>query len=185
MYLKAANIYNYEGSPSVNKDNKTFTADIYRIKKEITLEDLLKKSETSANSSNLLLMGQNGDFGYLESDGYFELKDNYINYVYPNSRNSIEKVAGIMLDAPSMSIMDSYYDSKHFIEKNEKVLLVLVDGFSYQQYLNAIENNFAPFLAGINKAEPAVSVYQPVSNLLQQQHLSFLQLLLFPLSYLL
>ncbi len=169
MYLKANNVYNLDGTPSMDKDNKTYKTDVYRMKKEITVADLLINSGSSGNDlvtgdSRILVMGQNGEFKYLENDGYFEMKDNYINYCYSNGKNSIEKVAGVMMEPPTASIMDSYDDSLHFIGKDEKVLLILVDGFSFQQYLKATEGGFAPFLASIKKADPAVSVYKPVTN---------------------
>lgn len=169
MYLRANNVYNLEGTPSMENNNKTFKADVYKMKKEMTLADLLINSDLISgdfinNGSRILVMGQNGEFEYLENNGYFEMKDNYINYWYSNGNSSIDKVAGVMLDPPAASIMDSYYDCLHFIEKNEQVLLILVDGFGYYQYLRAIENGYAPFLASVKKADPAVSVYEPVTN---------------------
>jgi hypothetical protein len=189
FFLKADSKYNYEGTSSVNKKNKDYKADIYRIKKELTINDLLMDYDLTvsgnngstgsnndnsssplnenimvANDANIIVMGQNGEFRYLENNGYFELLSNNINYVYSNGAASIEKVEGVMLNPPSGSIMDSYYDSMHFIEKNEKVLFILVDGFSFQQYLKAVENNSAPFLASMKKASQASSVYKPISN---------------------
>ncbi len=169
MYLKAYNVYNLEASPSMENDNKTFRTDVYRMKKEMTVADLLISSDSISNDSitddsRILVMGQNGEFKYLENDGYFEMKDNYINYWYSNGKNSIEKVAGVMLDPPTASIMDSCDDALHFIGKDEKVMLILVDGFGFQQYLEATESGFAPFLASAKRADPAVSVYKPVTN---------------------
>lgn len=169
MYLKADNVFNYEGTPSMDKDNKIFKTDVYKLKKEMTIADLLmgsniNSSDLIADDSRILVMGQNGEFEYLENDGYFEMKDNYINYWYSNGNNSIEKIAGVMLEPPAASIMDSYYDSLHFIEKNEKVLLVYIDGFSYQQYLKATGSGFAPFLESVAKADVAASIYEPVTN---------------------
>ncbi len=170
MYLKANNVYNLDGTPSMEKENRTYQADVYRMKKEITLAELLINSGLTASNdlaiddSKILVMGQNGEFQFLENDGYFETKDNYINYWYADGKNSIEKVAGVMLEPPTSSIMDAYDDSLHFIGKDEKVLLILVDGLGFQQYLKAMEGGFAPFLAGIKQADPAASVYKPVTN---------------------
>ena len=169
MYLKAYNVYNLDGTPSMDKDNKTYKTDIYRTKKEMTLAELLINSGSTGidlltGDSKILVMGQNGEFRYLENDGYFEMKDNYISYWYSNGKNSIEKVAGVMLEPPTASIMDACDDALHFIGKDEKVLLILVDGFGFQQYLKATEDGFAPFLANIKKSDPAVSVYEPVTN---------------------
>jgi hypothetical protein len=189
FFLKADSKYHYEGTPSINKNNKDYKADIYRIKKELTVNDLLmdynltfsgnngnisgnndnnssplNENIIATENANIIVMGQNGQFRYLENNGYFELLNNNINYIYSNGAASIENVKGVMLNPPSGNIMDSYYDSMHFIDNNEKVLFILVDGFGFQQYVKAIENNSVSFLASMKKASPVMSVYKPISN---------------------
>ncbi len=62
-----------------------------------------------------------------------------------------------------LKITQAYYDAKECLDKNEKVMVVLLDGFSYDEYIEAKNKNKIPFLENFYKGK-ALSVYKPVTN---------------------
>ena len=72
-------------------------------------------------------------------------------------------VKGIYLFDSFNSITDAYDETKKALENGEKVMVVLLDGFSLKQYEEASEKNYVPFLSKYYKHE-ALSVYTPVTN---------------------
>lgn len=77
--------------------------------------------------------------------------------------NDVKDIKGIYLYENYHSITDAYYFTKEFMDKGEKVLTVLLDGFSLGQYNYAVENNYISFLNNYYNNE-ALSVYTPVTN---------------------
>ncbi len=149
----------FEGESSVEREGKTNQVRI------LTRRRLLKVSELAdVSGGSLLIMGDNGSYGRADADGYLELKGNSVDYVYPDLKNRIKGVRGIMKDPPAGSIMDTYHDTVHFLEKDEKVLLIILDGFGYHQYRHAVDNWYAPVLKSLPMAKPVSTVYTPVTN---------------------
>ncbi len=89
-------------------------------------------------------MGGLGELEYIEEDGYFQVKDNYINYVDEGGNTIIKDVKGVMINPPKASIKDAYYHMSHYLIE-EDVLFILLDGFGYHQYKYAVENGYLPF----------------------------------------
>ena len=113
----------------------------------------------------MLLMGAKGENRYLENWGYFEIKENYVNYLDPDQRSCLEKVRGVIVNPPSASIMDVYYDSRHYLENDQKVLVVVGDGFTYDNYTQAIAKGQLSFLSNAVTAVKAVGVYPQGRNI--------------------
>ena len=90
--------------------------------------------------------------------------ENRFDYVPANRKGGITDLAGIIINPPARSITDLYHDSLYYLERGEKVLVLFLDGFGYRQYLKGTSEGFAPFIAGLPPAEPALSVYRPVTN---------------------
>ena len=55
---------------------------------------------------------------------------NSIDYVFPNLKDRIEDLVGIIVDPPGASNMDTYHDAAHFLDRDEDVLVVILDGFT-------------------------------------------------------
>ncbi len=157
---KWANMPYFEGKSTVEREEGMYSTSIYTHKKIFTLNELVDNHDIQ----NALIMGEEGGYGYSDENGYFEINDNYINYIYENGKKEIEKVKGVLLNPPSASIADAYYDTLHFINSDERVLLIFLDGFGYHQYKHVVENDKAPTLGGIGNAAEATSVYKPVTN---------------------
>lgn len=110
-----------------------------------------------------LIVGGLGELEYIEEDGYFQVKDNYINYVDEGGNTIIKDVKGVMINPPKASIKDAYYHMSHYLIE-EDVLFILLDGFGYHQYKYAVENGYLPFLGMQPETTKALSVYKPVTN---------------------
>lgn len=149
----------FEGKSSVENDGKTYGVRIYTQRRMVDL-----RATIEAKHENLLVMGRNGEYRRVKNDGYLEIRDNTIDYVYPDLKNRVADLAGIMVDPPGGSIMDAYYDTLHFLENGENVMHIILDGFGYHQYLYAMEAGHADFLASLPPANMATSVYSPVTN---------------------
>lgn len=113
----------------------------------------------------LLLMGADGEYRYLENRGYFELKENYVNYLELDERSRLEKIAGVIVNPPPASIMDTYYDARHYLENGQKVLVVVGNGLTYSRYIQALEKGRLSFLKNAAPAVKAVGVYPRGKNI--------------------
>ncbi|MBA1334486.1 MAG: hypothetical protein HPY66_2335 [Firmicutes bacterium] len=149
----------FEGKSSVENDGKTYGVSIYTQRRMVDLKTVIEEKH-----GNLLIMGRNGEYRRVKNDGYLEIGDNTIDYVCPDLKNRVADLAGIMVDPPVGSIMDAYYDTLHFLENDKNVMLIILDGFGYHQYLYAVEAGHANFLASLPPANMATSVYRPVTN---------------------
>lgn len=77
--------------------------------------------------------------------------------------SNIDNLKGIYMYHNFHSITDAYNFIKEYMDKDERVFVVLLDGFSLEQYKYATENNYVNFLNSCYKNE-ALSVYTPVTN---------------------
>ncbi len=75
----------------------------------------------------------------------------------------IENVEGIYLTDNYKSITNAYSHIKEYLDDDKKVMAVLLDGFSYNQFKMADKKSDIPFLNKYFKY-PALSVYTPVTN---------------------
>lgn len=147
-----------EGTSSLDRDGVTYSDSIYTTHKYIYLKDLMEVN------TNILVMGDEGGYKLDDGEGYLEVGDNYIDYVCKDAKDSIKKVSGIMVDIPKRSVMDTYYDARHYIDNIQNVLVLYLDGFGYDEYKNAVEKGYAPFLKSLALADRASTVYRPVTN---------------------
>lgn len=74
-----------------------------------------------------------------------------------------DDVISIYVGEDTIGIGQLYYDTYNYLEEDKRVLAVLLDGFSHEQYSRLIEDDEVPFLKSIYK-EKAISVYTPVTN---------------------
>lgn len=143
LYTRTLTEYPYmEGNASVENGGKTYETSVYTKRRVFQLSDL-----TPVNDGDMLLVvGANGEHRLVDNSGYFELKDNYINYLQPDARIQVEKVKGVVVNPPIAGITDAYYDARHFLESGERVLVAVLDGLTYSRYTHAAANGHAPFL---------------------------------------
>ena len=108
----------------------------------------------------VLAVGQDGSMHLLSKDSYLEA---YGNMIYLNRFDSTPRLplVGLVLDPPERCITDLFQDVLSLVEQDEKVLVVLVDGFSYPLYEAAARENLAPNILKGAAVDRALSVYPP------------------------
>ncbi len=111
----------------------------------------------------VLIMTRDGGFDRTTL-GYLEVKDHQINYYHPDSRRNYLDIVGLILNPPKRSIMDAYHDSITSLDQNIPVMVIFIDGYSYDQFLTASSKEFIPFMTSLGLPDKAVSVYPPVTN---------------------
>lgn len=149
-----------EGKAVVQNGGKNYESQIFTRRRVFKLSDLT----TVKNGDSFLVMDQKGHCRLVNNSGYFEVRDNYINYLQPETRTILEKVKGVIVRPPAVSIMDTYYNAQHYLEGGEKVLIVVLDGLTYHQYIAAAEKGYAPFLNNYGTTVKASGVYPPELN---------------------
>lgn len=160
LYASTSTILPYfEGESSIKKKGQKYSASVYTQRRIFRLEDMVEE-----NLENALVMGALGEIKPIEEDGYFEVNANSIDYVSEDGKGRIEDVKGVIINPPNVGITDSYYDISHYLEEEEDVLFLLLDGFGYHQYQYAIENGYLSFLRNQPEGTKALSVYKPVTN---------------------
>jgi len=162
LYTRTLLQYPYpEGQAAIKNQGKNYTASVYTQRRVFRLADLTPVQD----GAMLLLMGADGEYRYLENRGYFELKENYVNYLELDERSRLEKIAGVIVNPPPASIMDTYYDARHYLENGQKVLVVVGNGLTYSRYIQALEKGRLSFLKNAAPAVKAVGVYPRGKNI--------------------
>ncbi len=154
-------LYPYaEGKAVVQSDGIDHEAQVFTKRRVFKISDLTPLQDSDA----LLVMDESGDCRLVDGSGYFEVKDNHINYLQPDTRDKLEKVKGIIVHPPAVSITDAYYDARHYLESGDRTLVIVLDGLTYRQYGYAAGNGCAPFLENSGKAVQAWGVYPLEKN---------------------
>lgn len=150
LYLQASFRLNHiQGKPTQIVDNKEYGLTAMKERKLLPISSLTEVGQ------HQVLFSADGECLYIEG-GYLELKNNQINYFEPEKRLYVPDVKGMMTGPPIGSIMDVYYDALHYLENDQRVLILFLDGFSYEQYRTSIFNDY--------EASQALSVNEPVTN---------------------
>lgn len=160
LYLKELNLYPYfDGESIKNIDGQDYSVKLYKHKRVLPIEKIV-----NTESQYFLMMGKEGVYEVINGYGYLELNGNEINYLNPEDRKQVRGIKGIMVDFPVDSIMNLYHDTIHYLENDEDVLIVFLDGFAYHQYKYGLSNGYISFLGKLDTPKPATSVYKPVTN---------------------
>lgn len=161
LLTRSLTLYPYaEGKAVAQKDGKDYEVQVFTRRRVFKISEL-----TPLGAGDMLLVtGENGAQLLVDDNGYFEVKDNYINYLQPDTRTRLERVKGVVVRPPAASITDAYYDGRRYLESGEQVLLVVLDGLTYRQYSHAAANGCAPFLQNAGKTAQACGVYPAANN---------------------
>lgn len=161
LLTRPLTLYPYaEGKAVVQNDGKDYENQVFTKRRVFKISDLTPLQE----GDMLLVMGEKGEYRLVDDSGYFEVKDNSINYLHPDTRTKLQKVQGVILRPPTAGIMDVYYDGRRYLESGDKLLVVVLDGLTYQQCDYAMANGYAPFLKSAGKATQACGVYPREAN---------------------
>lgn len=107
------------------------------------------------------VVGGRGQLVGLRDKGRLILSEDEVSYVAGEER--VSPVYGLLLDPPQTTITDVYHRAVGAIEAGENILLILVDGLGYHQYLHAIQAGRAPFMGSLQDPERVLSAYPPIT----------------------
>ncbi len=110
----------------------------------------------------LAVFGENGESEIFDENGFFILKENSIGYAGDGTL-LIPSCRGIIMDPPEKSITDVYKDARSAMLNGERLLIILIDGFGFHQYLHAGQKGYIPFLASLPEPERSMSAYPPIT----------------------
>ncbi|MTI70355.1 MAG: hypothetical protein FH751_08920 [Firmicutes bacterium] len=145
-----------QGETTKEIEDISYNVSQFRERKLLPIKDIIEYKRA-------LIMNSKGNEKYINSSGYLELKGNTINYVSKGLKEKIKDIRGIIINPTSNRNMNLYYDTYHYIENDEKVLAIFLDGFGYKQYEYAALNGYIPFMSTL-EIKKAMSVYKPVTN---------------------
>lgn len=147
---------NWEGSSNIERESASYGVDIYTSLWTRPMDNILDAE------SRLWISGRDGSVHIHQGAGELSLVGNQIDYL--DGEYVVEDIAGILVDAPAASVADAYDEALYYINHDESVMLLFLDGFSYEQYEYAKEQNLIPFLSSQKVAKEALSFYKPVTN---------------------
>ncbi len=149
----------FEGESTQKIEGVNYSASIYSEKKVLQPEEIINKK---IDSKTILFNEQGKTLRY--KGGYLELNKNFVNYINPDQKESLKNLQGIVLEAPLKSNKDTFYEALHYLENDTRVLIVLLDGFGYNQFNYLKENDQIPYLSKIENVSQAITSYKPVTN---------------------
>ncbi len=152
--------YYSEGTSSVADEYDSYETTVFTTKRIIRLPELYQH----ASSDRVLVIGSKGEESYFTEEGYLQLMDNSITYSTLNRDHNIENVKGLVINPTIARTTDAYYDSLHYLEQGDRVMVLFLDGFGYHQYQLAKEEGYTPFISSLPEASRVMTVYQPVTN---------------------
>lgn len=145
-----------KGIAIFNKDENLIMDYIPREKTK--LSQVLKKEI----KNKVFIITRSGSVLNASPNIYLDSDANNI-YTLDKDNKKIEDIVGIYIRDDYNSITDVYSDAKKHLEEDEKVMVVLLDGFSLEQYKLSVERESLSFLNKYFKNE-ALSVFTPVTN---------------------
>lgn len=154
-------VYPYhDGDTSYEMNGETVSVRVMQEKKVIPLTSII-----TDDRHHLLIMNEEGQHRYAtDVEGYIDIGQNQVSYMTQDGRTYVRDIKGLMVNPPNHSVMDTYYDTLHFLENNEKVLILFLDGFSYAQYSHMKKHLPHLFLSQVQEVQKASTVYKPVTN---------------------
>ncbi|MFI3237463.1 MAG: alkaline phosphatase family protein [Lachnospiraceae bacterium] len=161
MYLDiTTSYYSFEGTSKINDNFVT----VYMPHTIFDMQDMMQKYEVDeAYTSTGMLFLDDGSIVQVPLDGYIELDGCDINYVSYDTEYEYLDVGGMYLGDPVGYLGDVYYDMEHYLTSGKNVMLLYVDGFSYEMYEKSLEMDIIPNLA-TGDVRKVVTVYKSVTN---------------------
>jgi len=146
----------FEGKSTRDTEKGQFSVSAYTERRYMDVSGILP------GAKQVLVMGDEGQYAFDSKPGRVELTGNSLSYVFSDGKKRMEDVRGVLADPPAASNMDTYQESANFLDKGDRVLAFLVDGFGYNQYVYAKNNGFIPYI-GTKEAKQATTVFMPVT----------------------
>lgn len=145
-------------SVAISNQEEVFQEIHYNKKKIIDLNEFLEFPQIRTT-----LVNRGGEKVTYE-DGFIEIAGNVFNLIDKNGRIVLEDLKGIIVNTPVYDINDVYLDSMHYLKKDEQVLIIIINGLGYYQYVNAYNNGDIPFLQTQTIANRSLTAYEPTTE---------------------
>ncbi|MFZ5973998.1 MAG: alkaline phosphatase family protein [Bacillota bacterium] len=150
------------GTSKMESDGKTLTATQYNVYKYVSLASLA--GEAGQKISNVLVVGEEGGYAYDAAPGVIKIEKNSLTYMFSDRKTEMKNARGILINPPQKSNTDVKEDALKALKQNKKVLIVILDGFGYGQYEDALKQGLIPFIGSLGEAQKASTVFIPVTN---------------------
>lgn len=157
MFRRQLLCYPYIQRESEHKDGYAFS--LFEQKQVLPLSSM-----TDEEIHAVLVMGKNGEYERFDGAGYLELCNNEINYLQPGNQTTIRNIAGAIINPPALSVMDAHTDSLYYLNKDERVMVILIEGLNYSQYEVARKKGLVANLTAVGSAIRVNTIYKPVAN---------------------
>lgn len=126
---------------------------------KIHIKDIVENDLTD----KVAVVKRSGEVVVTDSDLYMDVNRSNSIFTIDSNKNKIEDIVGIYLEDDFHTITESYNHMKASLENDEKLIFVLLDGLSQNQFDEAKISGHVPFLETIYEKK-ALSVYRPVTN---------------------
>ncbi|MDY6827281.1 MAG: alkaline phosphatase family protein [Bacillota bacterium] len=107
-------------------------------------------------------VGTDGSMHSLSLESYIEVRGNKI-YLNRFDHTPPVELAGLIVNPPAGRITDLYSDVLNLVEDGHRVLVLMLDGFSYPLYEKAAEEQLAPNIMSGADVKKTISVFPPIT----------------------
>jgi hypothetical protein len=164
-----------KNQPTVQQEPTTFTIPVvYGDGRSDTLksEDIFKdEAEAKLQSISLqnILEESPSKIAIYTTEGKIIESNTADCTIYPNGQikvhnETISHIAGLMIDPPAKSVMDVATLTEEFLAKDQKVLVLFLDGFSWFNYEKAKADNLIPTICQFENIQKAATVFPPLTS---------------------
>lgn len=152
----------FEGTSEVTINGNTNEVTVYTSEKLILLEDMIGDSKEAC----CIVFGKDGSQTRVLGPGALRINDNTIDYLFVESgeEKPIEDIVGVYYGDNIASNTDIYFDTEYYLNKDEKIMVILLDGFSFEQWEYCANNGHIPCLESSSEVKKVLSAYKPVTN---------------------
>lgn len=153
-----------EGITTLKTETVTTEIKVMKRIQKIALEKLVHLY-TDEPIERILVTSYEGAYQYIApEDAYLLLGTSAIGFENVGTGDVIDSVNGIIVNPPSHSVTDVYEDTVHYLDRNENVMILYLDGLSYDQYLYLKDKAIDTLLETMPSVNEATTVYKPVTN---------------------
>ncbi len=136
---------------------------IYTSHRILDMQKILKDMDNVPQHTSGTLFLENGKIEQMQLDGYLEAQGNQIHYVSYKNEYRYNNIRGFYLGDPLHYLTDVYYDMEYYLEKEEPVMLVYIDGMSHEIFEKAMHGGIIPTISN-GQIQKALTVHTSVTN---------------------
>ena len=147
------------GTSSMEEGGKTLTATQYKVYKYVSLTSYAAGEPVRS----VLVAGEEGGYATDKAPGIVKIEQNSLTYVFSDGKTELKHARGILINPPEKSVTGVKNEALAALKRGEKALIVILDGFGYEQFEEAKASGLIQYL-GAHTAQEASTVFIPVTN---------------------